>query len=242
MCTGHTFLPIAVALVQRDEVFSLLAGLGAATVPVSRLLEMNALQWTSAMVAGLQTATAPKPIQEPPTSPAGDSWAEYRAYLVAVMPNKTEDSATIQGRFLGAPVPQTFSMSVSEEYTLATMDYYTRAESILRFHSATSPQALQSGATLSEQTTGALTSFARQYHNPIPQGSGYLRHGKSSTPFILAHLKVFYDELYEACWTGDNEFIQDLCLPKDTAEGKELIQISVQTRDSVAGSTASGML
>jgi hypothetical protein len=242
MCTGHTFLPIAVALVQRDEVFSLLAGLGAATVPVSRLLDMNALQWTSAMVAGLQTATAPKPIQEPPTSPAGDSWAEYRAYLVAVMPNKTEDSATIQGRFLGARsiiVPQMF-MSVSEEYTLATKDYYTRAESILRFHSATSPQAPQSGVTLSEQTIGALTSFAQPYHKPIPQGSGYLRHGKLSTPFILAHLKVFYDELYEACWTGDNEFIQGLCLPKHTSEGEELIQISVQTRDSVAGST--GML
>jgi hypothetical protein len=136
-------------------------------------------------------------------------------------------------------VPQ-MSMSVSEEYTLATKDYYTRAEAILRFHSATSPQAPQSGVTLGEQAFGAPTSFAQRYHNPIPQGSGYLRHGKLSTPVILAHLKVFYDELYEACWTGDNGLIQDLCLPRHTAEGKEPIQISVQTHNSVAGST--GML
>jgi hypothetical protein len=46
---------------------------------------------------------------------------------------------------------------------------------------------------------------------------------------IPAHLKVLYDELYEACWTGDNGTIQELCLPKHLAEDKEPIQISVLT-------------
>ncbi len=108
------------------------------------------------------------------------------------------------------------------EYAAATKDYLTFAESVLRAHGATLPE----GASTSEQpATGGIDT-----QTPVTsQGSGYIRDGKYSTTPVPVHLKVFYDELYEACWNGDNASIWELCLPKQVAEGKEPIQIVVRT-------------
>ena len=101
-------------------------------------------------------------------------------------------------------------------------EYLTFAESVLRAHGDT----LLEGAS----TSGEFATGGKGIQTPVcSQGSGYLRQGKYTNPPVPAHLKVFYDELYEACWKGDNSFIRELCLPKQVAEGKEPIQIVVQT-------------
>jgi hypothetical protein len=104
------------------------------------------------------------------------------------------------------------------------MDYFTFAESVLRAHGATLPE-------------GAST-----YEQPAPvtfQTSGYMRYGKYIATDVPVHLKVFYDELYEACWKGDNATIRELCLPKQVAEGKEPIQIAVVQTTSRKSATPS---
>jgi hypothetical protein len=206
-------LPIGVALIRYDEVVSLLAALGA-TVDVSinppHLPNMTLLQWISAMVQKLRTSSVSGTTQEPPI---GDTWAQYNAYLNAVLPTKEDEGSVKPQKTRSTVVPH-----LDEEYALAMTDYYARAESILRAYSpSTMPQASQSGET----------------PHGAPQGTGYVRHTKYSTVPIPAHLKVFYDELYEACWAGDNTVIQELCLPKHLEESKELIQISVVTTVSV---------
>ncbi|KAH9057582.1 hypothetical protein EDB87DRAFT_1686168 [Lactarius vividus] len=223
---ARIYFPIETALTRRDEVISLLAVLGAnvdapiksSTSPHSQVTQHTSLlQWTSKAVSLLGSNTTPKAIQAPdnlPDSPAGDGWRQYRAYLATVLPHcKNED--------IGSASSRSTVHSQREDHAAATKDYFTFAESVLRAHGATLPE----GASTSEQPA---TKTGIQ--GPVPsQGSGYIRHTKYSTTPVPVHLKVFYDELYEACWEGDNASIQELCLPKQVAEGKEPIQIVVKT-------------
>jgi hypothetical protein len=216
-------LPVEVALIQHDEVVSLLAALGATVdvsinPPYSHSSNMTLLQWISVMLKKLRTpsVSGPGTTQEPPIR---DTWAQYNAYLATVLPSKEEEGSVKPQKTRSTVVPH-----INEEHALAMTDYYARAENILRAYSAM-PQAPQSGETPAPQYSGQQRGAA--------QGTGYVRHTKYGTVPIPAHLKVFYDELYEACWTGDNAAIQELCLPKHLEESEEPIQISVVTTVSV---------
>jgi hypothetical protein len=180
---------------------------------------MAILQWLSAMLKKLRTLSVSGTTQEPPI---GDTWAHYNAYLAAVLPTKEEGSVKPQ-KTRSIVIPR-----LDEEQVLAITDYYARMESILRAYSAMS-EASESGETPTAQTSG-------QQHGS-PQGTRYFRHTKYAMVIIPAHLKMFYDELYEACWTGDNATIQELCLPKYLKENKEPIQISVVTMTTVSVGT-----
>ncbi len=173
----------------------------------------------------MPSRTAPKHIQAPdnlPDSPAGDAWSQYRAYLVTVLPHrKTEDTGSASSRGLHRVQRNTVHTLQGESAT-ARMDYFTFAESVLRAYGATLPD----GASTAEQSA---TGWIGTQTPVTPQESGYIRHGKDTTTYVPVHLKVFYDELYEACWNGDNASIRELCLPKRAAEAEEPIQIVVQT-------------
>jgi hypothetical protein len=233
------------ALAQCDEVISLLATLGAEVdVPIKSsnttyTHRLSLLQWTSKAVSFWESKSTPEPIQAPvnlPDSPAGDAWCQYRAYLATVLPHsKTEDMESASSprlhRLRGT------ERTLEEEYALATAtkEYLTFAESVLRAHGAIIPE----GASTSEES--ALGAIGTQ--TPITsQESGYMRHGKHMSTLVPLHLKVFYDELYEACWKGDNASIRELCLPKQVAEGKEPIQIVVQTRLRVSFASSGALL
>jgi hypothetical protein len=214
-------LPVEVALVQRDEVISLLAALGATVdAPINTVYGpgKSLLEWTSATVAGLSELAQPQPMtlsptEAPPAPPTDDSWAQYRTYLDAMIRIKQDFySATVQAPHL------------NQNYTLATRDYFSRAESVLRSYSVVPHQAPQSVEAPTEAVSATTTP-----HVVTPKESGYSRHTRYSETPIPVHLKVMYDELYEACWTGDNATIRELCLPKRLSEGKDAIQISVQT-------------
>ena len=51
------------------------------------------------------------------------------------------------------------------------------------------------------------------------------------------HLKVPYDELYRACWDGDNDVIKELCMPKEVVDGQDVLQITVKTTTPAADTT-----
>ncbi|KAI9433859.1 hypothetical protein H4582DRAFT_1856238 [Lactarius indigo] len=223
---SHICYPIETALAKHDEVISLLAALGAGVdVPINSsntfyTHPMSLLQWTSKAISLLGPEMTPKPIQPPdhlPDSPAGDDWSHYRAYLATVLPHsKMED--------IGSSIPRNTvqSHSQEEDYAAKTKEYFTFAESVLRAH----------GATLSEEATTPEQPAAGQIGTQRPitsQGSGYTRHEKYLTTPVPVHLKVFYDELYEACWKGDNAAIRELCLPKQVADEKVPIKIVVST-------------
>ena len=252
---ARIYLPVEVALIKRDEVVSLLAALGTAVdIPINQHYQsmyasqshqpiVNLLQWTSAIVENLSKVTPIKPqpteTQDIPSSPANDTWTQYRAFLNAVLPTKKSMSHVASHEYcvpLKAVAPR-----LDNEHVPATRDYYARAESILRSYSTVPYQALPSSEASTVQTSGDRT-FQLQGHI-VPQTSGYIRHVNSySTAHVPAHLKVLYDELYEACWAGDNASIQELCLPKHLSDGKEPIQISVQATSKDPFTSTNGML
>lgn len=50
---------------------------------------------------------------------------------------------------------------------------------------------------------------------------------------VLPHLMEQYDALFDACWTGNNSRIKDLCMPKkDAKSGKSPLQIAVLSKTS----------
>ncbi|KAF8260330.1 hypothetical protein EI94DRAFT_1780506 [Lactarius quietus] len=230
-------LPIETAIGQYDEVISLLASLGAdVDVPImssnsAHTQSLSLLHWTSKAISFLESKSkiAPEPIEAPknlPDSPAGDTWSQYRAYVAEVLSHhKDEDRGYVNSQGLQRGLQYRFGNVLERKYAPATKEYLTFAESVLRAHGATLPE----GALISkEPATGGIGTQTPT----ISQGSGYKRYGEPMTAPV--HLKVFYDELYEACWNGDNASIQELCLPKQVAEGKEPIQIVVQTTTATA--------
>ncbi|KAI0263726.1 hypothetical protein BC834DRAFT_290264 [Gloeopeniophorella convolvens] len=102
-------------------------------------------------------------------------------------------------------------------------------------------QMASSGIGMGLQSQPMFVGFGAAHQDPASSGlwpqstpatlqvSGYVRYVKHSTNPVPIHLKTLYDELYEACWIGDNARIQELCLPKHIEEGQEPIQIIVQT-------------
>jgi hypothetical protein len=221
-------LPVGVALVQCDEVVSLLATLGAAVdapINLSYQPNMNLLQWVSPVIANLTKATRAQSRQESsqvlPTS-AAVTWAQCRAYLNAVLPTKEDINL-----FTRVPpmMRNDLAAGLNEEHVRETRNYYKRAESILRCYSAVPFQSVEAPT--------AQTFLVQQ--QVIPHVSGYIHHGKRTTT-VPAHLKVLYDELYEARSNGDNASIQELCLPKHLSEGRVPIQISVHS--TLSGSLA----
>jgi hypothetical protein len=158
-----------VALVQCDDVISLLAALGAAVdMPInpSHQPSVSLIQWTSMVLEKLLKRTrraqsrlaGSKPIKELPTSPAGDTWAQYRAYLAAVLPKKelvrpvTTQKAPSSRH---GPVPPGRPY---ENHTSATTDYYARAvRGVLDWGQRIDPGALPPQAPLRGQ--GADTHF-----------------------------------------------------------------------------------
>ncbi|KAF8164736.1 hypothetical protein B0H34DRAFT_647969 [Crassisporium funariophilum] len=61
--------------------------------------------------------------------------------------------------------------------------------------------------------------------------------------FVPHHLITAYDELYEACYSGDNEKIQKLCLPADGAtQTPNLLTISVRMIESSVHTYNYGLL
>ncbi|KAH8995818.1 hypothetical protein EDB86DRAFT_2829340 [Lactarius hatsudake] len=207
-------LPIEAALSNCDEVISLLAALGAdVDVPIKSsshapsARRVSLLQWTSKAISFLRSRAAAEPIQatDLPDSPAGDAWSQYRAYLAAVLPHsKTENAASASSRGLHR-MPRSTTRTLRGDDLTARINYLAFAESLLRAHGAT---ILEESST-SEQP---LTDWVGTQAPVTPQESGYIRHGKDGTTPIPAHLKVFYDELYEACWKGDNLSIREALL------------------------------
>ena len=150
-----------------------------------------------------------------PGSPAGDTWPQYLAYHAEV-----PESEDLRSRGLSEMMPCS-TPALERAHLSAKKEYFTFAESVLRAHGAILPEG---ASTLGKPAADEI--WTDTYH-ATSQRSGYKR--LSDYTEAPVHLKVLYDELYEACWKGDNATIRELCLPKRVAEGKQPIQIAVKS-------------
>ena len=65
---------------------------------------------------------------------------------------------------------------------------------------------------------------------------GFHRHGMNEGSGMIAELAARYEELFVACWSGNNTKIQKLCLPQQTGKNQETpLQISCHWGDNFRG-------
>ncbi|THH17575.1 hypothetical protein EW146_g3245, partial [Bondarzewia mesenterica] len=203
---------------------------------------LNMLGWTVKTLAECESTQSAKssavvPKTEPAT-PAADTWNAYRAYCTVVLPTLRPATGDMAERTMALfHLPNSSSDPKGLE---RTKEYFEGVKSLLVAHGAVhlplddklpplpsqpSPSPLPSGLMRGMGTSGPMLGGS----SIVSQTSGYVRHTKHSTESVPLHLKAQYDELYEACWTGDNARIQELCLPKTVLASESPIQISVQT-------------
>ena len=105
--------------------------------------------------------------------------------------------------------------------------YFVEVNQLIESHGAT---------TLKKKTTTDETPKVPVLAEPPkvePISYMFLSTGYATSGNVPQHLSSSYDQLYEACYVGDNEKIQSLCLPAEGAQpGSILLNISVKMIDS----------
>jgi hypothetical protein len=102
--------------------------------------------------------------------------------------------------------------------------YFVEVKQLIEDHGAKSMKT-STGETL-EAVTSAISLPEVEPRSYVFLSTGYSSRGK-----VPQHLLSSYDELYEACYIGDHEKIQSLCLPADAKPGSILLNISVKMMD-----------
>ncbi|KAA1479103.1 ankyrin [Dentipellis sp. KUC8613] len=209
------YLPVEVALARHDYIVPMLISLGAeANFKIKRFanldptLQHTVLDWTRKALKYYNPAEFFKrdevTTERPMDAPAGDSWSEYKAYLKSF--ESTHYVRHVPDKESPADIARIYS-------------YIQEMETVLVEHGSEP-----------NPTPAAKPATPAIVQQNFPKVSGYKRHSAySNYDLVPLHLKVLYDELYEACWNGDNARIEELCLPKHPSKTDPPLQISVQT-------------
>ncbi|KAA1478658.1 ankyrin [Dentipellis sp. KUC8613] len=135
------------------------------------------------------------------------------------VPEATEDSWSDYNTYLGSLVHHFDNPPPAEPADPADIArvhaYFLEAETLLHTHGAEASPDQQS-----------LTPFPPNRGLPNPNYQ-YI-YSSGWTEDIPMHLKDLYDDLYNACWTGDNARIEQLCIPKQLSESQQPIQVTVR--------------
>ncbi|KIK54450.1 hypothetical protein GYMLUDRAFT_63236 [Collybiopsis luxurians FD-317 M1] len=80
------------------------------------------------------------------------------------------------------------------------------------------------------QATFLSTQFITHARNATPNFSRYIfmgQHEYDSREPVPSHLNEKYEELFEACWKGDNDTVRKLCLPEETKQNALRVSVMV---------------
>lgn len=212
--------PVETALASQDEVIHLLLALGASVnigpkKSVHRFnpdMWMSLLDWVQLTIRRIPDSDDTSSLDEPP-APGTSGWEECLAKLRRGLLALT-DAQNRRRQETGAHCDE-----VKRKRFLIEM------ESLLISHGAKTRNEIYTDR-LSPFTTTPGTQVppntrTESKYLPFPAGHSYM------SP-IPQRLESSYDELYEACFTGDNEKVERLCLSED-AFGLPSLQIAVQT-------------
>ncbi len=239
--------PVEVALGQNDDIAQLIISLGA-TIDFglkrslegrssSRTVKRTVKDWIEFGLKELTeriskqdselsepaiTPTVPQPVDSPKTG--------WKAYV-----KEYEDRLKASSTGTAAAKMEAKKRAL-EELTDAK-EFLSEVQEILSKHNAKSWYALYPSTETEEPK--AQNNSSIQPSSPIPEQEWVyvnLSIGRFSfsAERVPQHLVAAYDELYEACYNGDNEKIQKLCLPdcepeaNGVEEGESPLNISVR--------------
>lgn len=217
--TPHrTYSPLEVAIARRDDLAQLLISLGAEVdIGISQALfhqYSSATSWRSIIdwvrwaIASISQQTEVKTVA--PASTSLLSWKRFHASILDA--KKTVDNAN----------------KIAEKKTNDLLTYLRNIEGLLAARGARSWNDIYPDKPSAAPTTAVANPHAWNNHS----WSYVLIVLRGSPDGVPGHLNAAYDELYEACFTGDNKKVQQLCLPQDGSDpNQSLLNIFVQIAD-----------
>ncbi|KAJ7213244.1 ankyrin repeat protein [Mycena rebaudengoi] len=227
----HFSYPMEIALNRHDYVARLLLDLGAEfNIGTKRAVGTNSrpeerrtlLEWTQYAVTELdkEIAKAEKAAALPDVAPGLTGWKLYLAERL-----RSDKAATVE-----TEKTQTTYQDMRRAKQADIREYFVDMGKLFAERGAKPWAELYPhlGSTASDgpivlDVTEPLEVYKTKYRRSV---TAYQRDD------VPAFLDPLYDELFEACFTGDNDRIQELCLPAGAVKkDANLLQVTVQIVD-----------
>lgn len=229
-------MPLEVALAYRDPVVHLLVALNAEvndpirdTVLGSRVTYLDFARLVKKKVADYKTFWLSPPDsanpQNPRDDPKGASPPEFPAWKEEVL--KTLAACREIQTDHSRKIASGFGVSIQKVFVDEIKTYYDDVESLLMESGAKTGEEIYNHTTVQKADRDKnIISYVQdvpgQYRSSIrifgDTESKFYRHTKSSAQTVMhTDLVALYDELFAACYAGDNAKIQQLCMPPQGA-------------------------
>jgi hypothetical protein len=217
-------MPVEVAIACHDDVLELLVALGAdVNLPTKQAklhrqspsYHRSLLDWVRFAIQSTSNDISRKQsVKAKSEGPAVSAWKGYHADLVRaneIVKEKQSASTKNKDQVL---------LELTE-----TKDHFVDVERLLVSRHAKTWDEIypdEKSTAIQSSTPSTVAAFEeKSRYVRLTQGYG--------RDFVPQHIWPLYDELYEACFTGNNEKVRQLCLPTDgTKTQKHPLQISVQ--------------
>lgn len=230
--------PVETALALHDYVVHLLVPLGAeVSLPLWESYgrdwdnsRASIADWVTAQIKRIdQKLNSEYKSKEPEAEPMDETdstisdWKSYHKAALREVRVRSQNPHTPEAQLLAAQKKEKDNLQSQREY-------FQEIAALLAENKAKSWDELYPEKRAIPQTPQVPYNYSKQdVLKPVP----YKRYSSSWYATEVAKEQVaLYDELYQACWDGDNEKIQELCLPKDPSKAKEPpIQIVAETTE-----------
>ena len=228
------FHPVESAMTNGDDLVHLLVRLGASVNTIPKTIaessyyknKISLKDWIDNEIRKLDGRI--KPVDGPAmlsvtTPPEPSGWEKfYREYQESL---KTLTEEEIRKQVLQNEKKEREKLEKHEKLEDAKA-YFVEVKQLIEEHGAKT-----SGKVSKDETPSRSDSPSTMEPNPSYKflSTGYNYRSRD----VPQHLSSSYDQLYEACYVGDNEKIQSLCLPAEGAQsGSTLLNISVKMVDN----------
>ncbi|KAJ7775633.1 ankyrin repeat protein [Mycena maculata] len=239
-------LPVEAALYRHDDVVRLLADVGAEiNIGVRQALRTDShtgdrrtlTEWVQYALTVLTTQIADMDRKSnPPEMSAANALPGWKGYLANCTTNSKMKRALAAKETTDSPRRE----ATHRSNLIDVKEYYTDMGKFLlergaKPWSAIYPDNVSTAyqPNVGNTVAGAFSNRSRGNRSVLPQPVKYYRMtGSFQQEPVMKFLEAQYDTLFEACFTGANEKIEELCLPAGNARKDETpLQISVAVAD-----------
>lgn len=231
--------PVETAMTNRDDLVHLLVRLGAAVNTIPKNIAKNPStnrislkDWIDNQIDVLETqmkcndSLLKAPAAPVPAPLECSRWQKfYREYQESLKIPLEERKQALQKKNETEERERLERLEKLED----AKAYFVEVKQLIEDHGA---KTLKEKISTNETPKAAVLATSSP---PKVESHSYtfLSTGYNSCGNVPQHLLNSYDELYEACYVGDHEKIQSLCLPAEGAKpGLILLNISVKMMDS----------
>jgi hypothetical protein len=226
------FHPLESAMTNGDDLVHLLVRLGASVNTIPKSIaessyyksKVSLKDWIDNEIPKLEARIKPvdPPVMPPITTPPECSgWEKfYREYQESL---KTLTEEEIRKQVLQKEREEREKLEKLEKLEDAKA-YFVEVKQLIESHGAKTL-----GKLSKDEASSWITSPPTIEPNPSYKFLSNTYYARD----VPQHLLSSYDQLYEACYVGDHEKIQSLCLPAEGAQpGSILLNISVKMVDN----------